>query len=51
MTFAPEIHAAEALGVAILSSPDELGTDVRLIIGQPSSTGGGPGLPGSPPTD
>ena len=51
VTFAPEIHAAEALGVAIRSSSDELGTDVRLILGQASAAGGGAGLPGSPPTD
>lgn len=50
-TFAPEIHAAEALAVAIRSSPEELGTDVRLIIGQPSAAGGGEGLPEAPPTD
>jgi hypothetical protein len=50
-TFAPEIHAAEALGVAIRSSPEELGTDVRLIVGQPSAPGGGAGLPEAPPTD
>ena len=32
-TFASEIHKLQALGLAIQSSPDELSTDARLIVG------------------
>ena len=33
VTFASEIQRLEALGLAIQSSPDELSTDARLIVG------------------
>jgi Protein of unknown function (DUF3352) len=49
-TFAPEIRAAEALGLAIRSSPQELWTDIRLIVGQPAR-GGETGAHELPPVD
>jgi uncharacterized protein DUF3352 len=39
-TFASEIHRLRALGLAIGSSPDELSTDARLIVGAGASGGG-----------
>jgi hypothetical protein len=50
-TFAPEIHAAEALGLTIRSSPEELWTDVRLIVGKPAGGGGETGAQELPPVD
>jgi uncharacterized protein DUF3352 len=41
-TFASEIHKLEALGLAIQSSPDELSTDARLIVGAGDPGGAGP---------
>jgi hypothetical protein len=40
-TFAPEIRKLDALGLAVRSSSGELATDVRLIVGEGSGTGGG----------
>ncbi len=37
VTFASEIQRLEALGLAVQSSPDELSTDARLIVGAGSS--------------
>jgi Protein of unknown function (DUF3352) len=39
LTFASEIHKLQALGLAVQSSPEELSTDARLIVG------GGAGSP------
>jgi len=38
-TFASEIHKLRALGLAIESSPEELSTDARLIVGADASAG------------
>jgi hypothetical protein len=37
-TFAPEIRTLRALGLAVQSSPDELSTDLRLVVAQGSGT-------------
>jgi hypothetical protein len=49
-TFAPEIRKLEALGLAVTSSPSELATDVRIVVGSgPPATGSDlPAVPGKP---
>jgi uncharacterized protein DUF3352 len=44
-TFAPEIQRLQALGVAVQSTPSELSTDARLVIGTDSGTTSATGTP------
>jgi len=51
-TFASELHKLDALGLAVQSGPDELATDVRVIVGGGAAGGNGPGgAAGGGPTD
>jgi hypothetical protein len=48
-TFAAEIRKLEALGLSVQSSDSQLATDLRLVVGQGTSSAGG-ALPGAAPT-
>ena len=49
-TFAAEIHKLEALGLGVQSSASQLATDLRLVVGQGTSSAAGTPLPGTAPT-
>jgi hypothetical protein len=49
-TFAAEIRKLEALGLSVRSSASQLATDLRLVVGQGTSSAGGAALPGAAPT-
>jgi Protein of unknown function (DUF3352) len=49
-TFAAEIRKLEALGLGVQSSESQLATDLRLVIGEGTSSAAGAPLPGAAPT-